>query len=263
MLHVTSKISLTILLANVLLLYSPSQIAFAKDQDTSSLERKIQVLKETKKEEAPANQTLKLKKGILYDLFDLVIEEDEKLGSQLVESHLSTSTQEIFLTALWDDEQWYFTKRLETSKATSTDAITRITKNIKKHRQEVQDILQKQISGMILVGDAEYTLIVAEKRLSEIKDEIKNIPPEEKKNVLLDNYLTKIQDQLEETHIMIQETRDIFENLKNKKEYEMGVKNISNASELIKLMYEEFIAMGRLTGNPLLPQDKQDTSDKT
>lgn len=246
----------------IVLFSLPTQMVFAKDQDIPTIERKIQTLKDTKKSETPIAQTLKLKKNILYDLFDLVIGEDEKLGEQLTESHLSTSTQEIYLTTLWDDEQWYLAKRLETSKATSTDAITRITKNIKKHRQEVQDILEKQISGIILVGDAEYASGVIEDRLNEIKNDIASSSPEEKKATLLDSYLTKVNDQLEEVRSITQEARDIFENLETKKEYESGITDITNANELIELIYEEFTAMGRLTGNPLLPQDKQTTSDQ-
>ena len=238
-------------------LYSPPTQVFAKGEETPTLERKIQILKEAKKKDATNNEVFELKKNILYDIFDLAIDEDENMGRKLVDAHLSTSTQNIFLESLWDSEQWYLRKRLETSKATSTNALTSITKEIKKHRQEVQGILHNKISGIILIGDAEYALNTTESRLSGIIKDLSDAP-EKETNILLQTYTIKIKDQLEEVRIGIQDTKEIFEKLSSRKDYEIGIKRLSYINTIIQLIYEEFTAMGRLMGNPLFPQETKD-----
>jgi len=242
----------------VLFLVSLSpQSVFAKEQEVPNLERKIQILKEAKKRDATNNKVLELKKNILYDIFDLAIDEDENMGRKLVDARLSTTTQNMFLESLWDSEQWYLEKRLETSKATSTSALTFITKEIKKYRQEIQGILHNKISGIILINDAENALNTTEKRLNGIIQDLSNTP-EQETNVLLNTYSIKIKDQLEEVRTSIQGTKEIFEKLSSRKDYEIGMKRLSYINSIVQLIYEEFTAMGRLTGNPLFPQETKD-----
>ncbi len=251
-----TTIPITVLLLGIVFFSLPMQV-FAKEQGVPTLERKIQILKEAKKRDATNNEVLGLKKNILYDIFDLAIDEDENMGRKLVDTRLSTSTQNVLLESLWDSEQWYLGKRLETSRATSTTALTSITKEIKKYRQEMQSILHNKISGIILISDAEYALNTTEERLGEIIKDIADAP-EKETNTLLHTYSMKIKEQLEEVRTSIQETKEIFENLSSRKDYEIGVKRLSYINSIIQLVYEEFAAMGRLTGNPLFPQETKD-----
>gem|GEM_PF-2898214 len=256
-----NMLAIILLTIGVILISLPAH-AFAKEQGMPSLERKIQILKEAKKRDSTNNKVLELKKNILYDIFDLAIDEDENIGRKLVDTRLATSTQNMFLESLWESEQWYLGKRVETSRATSTSALTSITKEIKKYRQEVQGMLHNKISGIILIDDAEYALNTTEERLGQIIKDLSNAP-ERETNTLLRTYSTKIKEQLEEVRTSVQDTKEIFEKLSSRKDYEIGMKRLSYINSIIQLIYEEFAAMGRLTGNPLFPQETKDkSSDK-
>ncbi len=231
----------------VLGLSFPDVFVFAKETgDIVAVQKKIQTLKEIKKNDSPTNKVVKLKKDILYDIFDLMIEEDEKMGKRLLEARVPTSTQARFLEALWNDEQWYLERRLDTNKATSSQALAHITKEIKQYRQETQDLLHKQISGVILVGEARHGYNITKKRLDEITQDISQKFPEDKK-AIADSYILKIEGYLGEIETSISIASGIFEEEMVLEKYEEGIEAITKASKLIQAIYEEFLAMGKIS----------------
>ncbi|MDE1970017.1 MAG: hypothetical protein KGI50_00325 [Patescibacteria group bacterium] len=223
-----------------------TSLAAAQSQITlTALQQQVNALKNAEENNASKLQILKLNKNILDNLYSYLISEDDNLGKSVTNATLASSTQNKFLDAIWNDEQWYLAERKITASATSTDAIKAVVLDVKQHRQEIQDILQKQITGILLVNDAERARAIAVTRFNQVSSSTAQLflnPA----HLAVTAYLSEIKSQLDEIQTTTSETRLLFETLSTTEDYTNGLDALSRINGLLQNVYDEFIAIGNV-----------------